>query len=239
MRRVGKMRGVAAVERALAVVGAFDDQHASLSLADIAAHTGLYKSTILRLIATLAEHGYMVQPDERTYRLGPMFGHLGGVYQRSFRLEDHVLPFLRHLVSATGESASFYIREGNKRLCLMRIDSPQWIRDHVPVGLLLPLGQGAAGKVLVSYANPAKANEKLPIATRGALTSDSAGLAAPVLGANNMLMGALTLSGPKIRFTRRALQTMGKELLDAALRLTAALGGNADLVKRNIRNIRR
>jgi DNA-binding IclR family transcriptional regulator len=54
-----------------------------------------------------------------------------------------------------------------------------------------------------------------------------------------MLMGALTLSGPKIRFTRRALQTMGKELLDAALRLTAALGGNADLVKRNIRNIRR
>jgi DNA-binding IclR family transcriptional regulator len=69
------------------VVGAFDDEHPSLSLADIAAQTGLYKSTILRLIATLAEHGYVVQPDERTYRLGPMFGHLGGFYQRSFRLD--------------------------------------------------------------------------------------------------------------------------------------------------------
>ena len=48
-----KANGVAAVERALSVLGAFRDGDASLSLHELAARTGLYKSTILRLLVSL------------------------------------------------------------------------------------------------------------------------------------------------------------------------------------------
>jgi DNA-binding IclR family transcriptional regulator len=233
MRKTAQPHGVAAVDRALAMLDAFTAERASLSLAEISAFTGLYKSTILRLMASLIRRRYVVQLEDGGYRLGAMLAHLGGIYHRSFRLEDHVLPVLRRLVDTTGESASFYVREGDKRLCLFRVDSPKWVRDHVPVGLLLPLAQGAAGKVLVSFANPNQAKVKLPIATVGALTADSAGLAAPVLGRNNVLMGALTLSGPKTRFTKQSQASMASGLIAAAIRLTGDLGGDARIVEAN------
>ena len=50
---------VAAVERALEVLQAFRVQDASLTLADLEERTGLYKSTILRLAATLENFGYL------------------------------------------------------------------------------------------------------------------------------------------------------------------------------------
>ena len=116
MRKIAQPQGVAAVDRALAMLDAFTAERGSLTLAEISASTGLYKSTILRLMASLIRRRYMVQLGDGSYRLGAMLAHLGGIYQRSFRLEDHVLPVLRWLVDTTGESASFYVREGNKRL---------------------------------------------------------------------------------------------------------------------------
>ncbi|MDO9217858.1 MAG: helix-turn-helix domain-containing protein, partial [Lacisediminimonas sp.] len=50
-----KQSGVAAVERALAILNSFRPGDGSLSLHDIAERTGLYKSTILRLIVTLTQ----------------------------------------------------------------------------------------------------------------------------------------------------------------------------------------
>ena len=41
--------GVAAVDRALAILDAFTDQDQKLSLAELAKRTGLYKSTAIRL----------------------------------------------------------------------------------------------------------------------------------------------------------------------------------------------
>jgi DNA-binding IclR family transcriptional regulator len=45
-------RGVATLERALAILGTFESS-SSQSLADISRRTGLYKSTLLRLLGTL------------------------------------------------------------------------------------------------------------------------------------------------------------------------------------------
>ena len=218
--------GVAAVERALAILGAFTTERAGLSLTEIAARTGLYKSTVLRLLTSLERHGYVVRVDGKGYHLGPALLHLGNLYQRSFRLEDHVMPVLRKLARDTEESAAFYVREGNSSLCLFRVDSPQVIRDHVQVGDILPLDRGSTGRTLVAFANGPTGSEKLPIATSGHLSPDAAGLAVPVFGPQNELMGALILTGPKTRFTRATIAVMGAQLLDAAESLTAELGGN-------------
>ncbi len=130
--------GAVAVDRALFVLSAFRLGDISLGLADLAQRSGLYKSTLLRLLASL-EHAALVQrlPDGR-YSLGPEVARLNAVYAASFSLEGVIMPVLRELAQTTRESAAFHVEQGEHRLCLYRVDSPQPVRDHIRAGELLP-----------------------------------------------------------------------------------------------------
>lgn len=227
MKRRQANKGVAAVSRALAVLESFSDGARTLTLGEIAAQTHLHKSTILRLIESLKLFGHLVQLSDGSYRLGPTLLHLGHLYQHSFQLDDHVVPVLRQLARETEESASFYVRDGDKRVCLFRVDSPRSLRDHVQVGEIMPLARaGAAGRVLVAFARKPPWNEKLPMATVGALTSETAGLSIPIFDRYDVMLGALTLSGPKTRFSKLAVRTLSAQLIRAGVVLTRVLGGN-------------
>ena len=116
---------VEAVERALTILEAFREGEEALSLAALAEKTGFYKSTILRLAASLERFGYLAREPSGLFRLGPSLWRLGSLYRRSFDLGEHVRPELRRLVEATTETASFYVREGNERVCLYRLNSPR------------------------------------------------------------------------------------------------------------------
>jgi DNA-binding IclR family transcriptional regulator len=63
--------GVAAVDRAMLILSAFREDDAPLSLALLARRTGLYKSTILRLLQSLLRGGYVVRLPEGSYVVGP------------------------------------------------------------------------------------------------------------------------------------------------------------------------
>ncbi|HZV91933.1 MAG TPA: helix-turn-helix domain-containing protein, partial [Caldimonas sp.] len=189
-----KSGGVAAVGRALAVIKAFRAGDGSLTLNELAHRTGLYKSTILRLVVTLAREHCIVRLDDGTYQLGSMLLHWGGIYQSALRMDDHVPMVLRRLAQETGEGASFFTREGELRVCLFRVDSPRSIRDHIHVGDLLPLDKGAAGRVLASFDSALVPRESFPrqvlIATVGEREPDIAAIAAPVFGPHGSLRGA-------------------------------------------------
>src|ERR1700704_694870 len=63
-------KGAAAVDRALSIVTALGDARRALTLTETASATGLYKSTALRLLASLARAGFVVQDVDGRYRLG-------------------------------------------------------------------------------------------------------------------------------------------------------------------------
>jgi len=92
--------GVAAVDRALTILAAFEGESEAMTLAALARRTGLYKSTLLRLMTSLQQFGYLLQLRDGRYQLGPMPFRLGAVYQRANRLHDRVVPVLRQLVVA-------------------------------------------------------------------------------------------------------------------------------------------
>jgi DNA-binding IclR family transcriptional regulator len=228
-----KSGGVAAVERAIAILNAFRAGDGSLSLNELARRTGMYKSTILRLISTLVQEHCIVRLDDGSYQLGSMLLHWGGLYQSALRLDDHVPAVLRRLVQETEEGASFFTREGNLRVCLFRVDSPRSIRDHIRTGDLLPLDRGAAGRVLQVFDRTLVSAEEIPrqpyIITVGEREPDIAAIAAPVFGAQQGLRGALALSGPSGRFSEPLIPAMTRALLKAAADLTRRLGGDAAL----------
>lgn len=226
-----KTAGVAAVDRALRLMTTFREGDEALTLAALAERTGMYKSTILRLCESLERHGYLQRRDGAGYRLGPTPMRLASLYQRSFRVGDVVVPMLHELVRQSCESASFYVRERDVRVCLHRVDSPRPIREHVREGDHLPLERGAAGRVLLAFSGtPGDVYTRIRrcyvATTFGERDPETAAVAAPVFQTGQELIGALSVSGPVYRFRPRTAARIATLVLGAAAEVTASLGGD-------------
>src|SRR5215470_12149557 len=120
--------GVAAVDRAFAILAAFEEADRSLTLAELGRRTGFYKSTILRLIESIERAGYIRRQDDGTYAVGASALHLGRLYQSSFDLDRFLLPVLHELARSAGETASFFVRDRDRRICLRRVEPERSVR---------------------------------------------------------------------------------------------------------------
>lgn len=193
--------GTAAVDRALSLLDAFHPGDQSLSLQELAERTCQHKSTVLRLLASLQFARWLLRTADGRYRLGPAVARLHAVYASSFSMEELVMPLLRDLVRATGESAAFHVRQGDARLCLYRVDSPNPVRDHIQAGDLLPLDRGAGGRVLMAFSGaPGEVYDRVRKDRIAVLSGDRvpqlAGISAPCFDAREHLVGAITLTMP-------------------------------------------
>lgn len=229
--------GVAAVDRALSLMGAFRPGDEALPLAELAQRTRLHKSTALRLLASLEHARWLQRLDDGRYAPGPAVARLHALYAAGFSLERVVLPVLRDLVAATGESAAYHVRQGQGaqavRLCQFRVDSPHPVRDHLRAGDLLPLDRGAGARVLVAF-DPALAQtlgaQQRALYARiradgyfssvGDRLDGVAGISAPVFNADGSVAAALTLTMPAHRYDERYV----KPVLEAARRLSGQVG---------------
>lgn len=230
------VKTVAAVERALLVLDAFRKAPGPLSFMDIVSASGLLKTSVFRLLLTLQNAGYVVRLPDGRFQLGAIFMQFGMAYRQSFRLEDHIQPALERLVQATGESASFYVREGERRLCLLRVDSRQSVRDVVPAGTVQPIDDTAASQILrefpsVRYLPGSNADDfgyLLKLTIGKGSTPQVASVSAPVFGVDGLL-GAMTLSGPRERFSPAAINSMKAQLCKEAATLSGRLSGTLNL----------
>jgi len=226
----GEAGGVAAVDRALCVLQAFGEGDRGLTLGELSRRTGLYKSALSRIMATLIRHRFALRHEDGRYGLGPALHRLGELYERSVDLNGALSPTLQALAQRTGESASFYIRQGDQRLCLMRVDGWRQVRDHIPVGSLLPIDRGAAGRILTHFTAPgiSPSEPAIVAATIGERDPELAAVAAPVFGAGQRLTGALCVAGTATRFSKvERLSCLRGLVFREAARLTLALGGDA------------
>lgn len=218
--------GVATIDRALSILGAFTAARSMPTLAEMAAHTHIAKSTVLRMLASLQHVGLVLRQPDGRYALGAAVERLQRVRAASVSVESLVMPVLHELAAATGESASYYVRQGDQRLCLFRVDSPRSVRDHLQAGALLPLDRGAAGRVLLAFSGTkgtvyAGIRREGVAVLAGDRDAEIAGVSAPVFDAAGSLAGALTLSMP----AQRLLPSLATPVKDAAGRLTQRLGG--------------
>ncbi|MDB5416208.1 MAG: transcriptional regulator [Rubritepida sp.] len=221
---------IAAVERALQVLNAFR-ANPRLSLEALAQATGLYKSTLLRILNTLAGQGYVFRLASGDYHIGGVLFELGSRYVESLRLEELVRPALEDLAKSTGESAAFYVRFGeSERQCMLCADSLQTVRAVILPGQIAKLGKEATSLV---FAKHRKAGERpsstSDFARRTQFTSavgDSvtASVAAPVFNSSGLL-GVLLLAGPVHRLNPATVASFCTHVAEAAAALSLKLGG--------------
>lgn len=224
--------GVAVLDRACAILFAFRPDDDALTLAELAARTGLYKSTLLRLAGSLIQHRLLVRLDDGRYQLGPATFMLGALYQRALNLGDILVPLMRELVEITGESVSFYVRDGAVRVCLHRVDSKHSVRYHVREGDVLPLETGSGGQTLLAFdgepgARFEQTRRDFYCVSIGERDRETAGVSAPVFGVRQAVRGVLTLAGPSSRVDRPFVERHLPALFDCASRATDALGGRS------------
>lgn len=225
--------GVAAVDRALSLLSAFRVDHCALTLGELADHARLYKSTALRLIASLEHANFLERTEDGRYTLGRAVPLLHAAYASAFSPDAVVMPVLRRLVEATGESAAFHVIQGHGasavRVCLYRVDSPHPVRDHIKPGDILPADRGSGGRVLTAF-DPvrsktadaksrklyAKIREDGYVLSDGDRLAGLSGISAPVFRADGSVAGAVTLTMPSQRLKRDQV----KPVLEAAKSLS-------------------
>ncbi|MEU0465542.1 IclR family transcriptional regulator [Amycolatopsis sp. NPDC006131] len=137
----------ALVLRALSAAG-----EPGASTSDVSRLTGLARPTAHRLLAALADEGF-VDRDQRNGRwyLGPELYLLGESAAARYDVTQHARASVHRLAAATGESAFFSARRGDETVCLLREDGDFPIRSFVLYeGARFPLGVVSAGLVVLS-----------------------------------------------------------------------------------------
>jgi DNA-binding IclR family transcriptional regulator len=225
--------GVAAVDRALAILDAFGEDDRKLSLAELAKRTGLYKSTVIRLSKSLEKSRHLMRSEDGSYRLGSKVLSLGALYQKHFGTADVVPQVLREIVDELQEGASFYVRDEAQRLCLHRIESPRAVRDSIHVGDRLPLTVGAAGHVILAFSGLTgerydQIRKNMYAASFGERDPETAAVACPVIGSEHRFIGALSVSGPRYRIEAMGVQSILAVLFRQARSLCRTLGGDPE-----------
>lgn len=228
---------VYSVERALMLLQCYSRAGERRSLAALARRSGLYKSTVLRLAGSLCRMGFLYREADGTYLLGPELHRIASLTSRegqpaaaSQEAANVIRPVLRTLAAGTLETASFYVRDGQRRLCLVRENSPREVRHHVEEGKRAPLRVGAGGKVIRAFSKHARDAKLRNIRARGWAISlgekdpDLAAIAVPVFNRDKELLGALTISGVLSGFSTDNQQLAREALLSAAKALSKKLG---------------
>lgn len=225
--------GVAVLDRTFAIFNAFTADDDKLSLAELSRRTGLYKSTLLRLLSALEFGGFLRKRHDGRYAIGHQPLRLSALYLASFHAGSVIEPLLEQLSRDLGETASLYVRQRDKRLVLYRVEPARAVRVSVRVGEEFAVDKGASGKVLLAFTEQLDARwhsvrQQLWAISHGERDPETTAVSAPVFGADDEFVGALTISGPRARFDMDATVTLAlKTLLHAARQATASLGGTA------------
>ncbi len=243
------------LSRATAILDCFSQEKSELGVREIARMVDLSSSATGRLLAAMKELGILSQnPDTRAYSLGARVLTWAGTYNALIDVRNRALPAIQELHDTTRESISLYILDGNERLCIERLESPQTVRIITRVGRRLPLYAGSAGKAMLAFFSPRQLDDYFkntvmaPLTPRtiidpralrcelekvreagyavsyGEWIEDAAGVAAPILGQNGVIVAALSISGPIQRFNEENVQVYSEAAKRVAAQISESMG---------------
>ncbi|MEV5987042.1 IclR family transcriptional regulator [Streptomyces sp. NPDC052051] len=238
--------GMRTVQRAIDILGLFDENRPALSPREIVAASGLPKTTVLRLLGTLRLNGLLWVDEHGRYLAGPTLLRWSRLAERAWRLPPAARAVLRDLAAEHKETVHLYVRRDIHRVCIAQEEGPRALRQVVRVGDELPLWAGGVAKALLLDAPEAllrRVAETSPYGpahldtlrgwieqarAQGYATSHGereeglSAVAVPVRGRGGAVVAALSFGGPSTRFTDARVRRFADGLSAAARELTRA-----------------
>ncbi|MET8704053.1 IclR family transcriptional regulator [Kitasatospora sp. NPDC058032] len=226
------------VDRALTLLGSLGDGPATLEQA--ATSIGVHKSTALRLLRTLEEHGFVHRLSDRRYRVG---GRVLSLAQRALQeidVRQVAAPYLASLHERFGCTVQLAVLQDDEVLYLDEL-AGRWsgaAGRPTRIGRRAPAAGTAIGRVLLAgLPQDGRAEEELSadlaaVRRRGWAAESAehpeAGtcVAAPVAGSDRRAVAACALSAPTDRVSPAELVKLVPELLCTAEAISLAYGGS-------------
>lgn len=205
----------------------------------------LPKSTTHRLLSTLEARGYVnvVNGETGMYKIG-----MKGLWFTARR--SHIHQELEGLCRLTGETVNLGVVVGNEIEYVDRVLSEHALRWGVDIGSRIPMHCSALGKSVLAYREDLRPEEaSLPRRTAKTITDPVelkahldvirhhgyafedeefiegvVCLAAPVWDEHDEVVGAVSVSGPSVRFTRDIAMKFTAEITRVAQSVSASLG---------------
>ncbi|MEN9740299.1 MAG: Transcriptional repressor IclR [Actinomycetota bacterium] len=140
---------VPAADQTLAILGFLARQRASVPAATIASALDIPRSTTYHLLATLAEHGFVVN-GERRWALGLAAHDLGTGFLRQQPLALVGRPLVSKLVDAVGENAHLAVLNGRDVVYVVEERAPGKPSLVTDVGVRLPAHLTASGRSMLA-----------------------------------------------------------------------------------------
>lgn len=219
---------IRAVGRALAIFDAFDNEHLSLSLQEIAERIRMPKTTAFRLVNTLERAGFLVRMDNQQYCLSLKMARLGGLVRSTLSIREIARPVMLRVNEQTSETITLNTIVGFDRMVLEVVDTPAPLMSMARPGQHMPLFLAAASRIMLAYMEPdelekvVKANANSPdfdraafdrelarfrrqgyALTRGQRVPGLTAIAVPIFDMENKVRQCLALTGPSIRVDPR------------------------------------
>ncbi len=180
----------------------------------------------------------------------------GSQFLRRTSLAERARPIMRELMEATGETANLGIERDGKVLFLGQVETNATIRAFFPPGTASAMHSSGIGKALLSRMDDTRQRQvlaagKLEQFTPHTLTDPEAMIAdlhttkargyaidgeernlgmrciaAPVYNVYGEAVAGISVSGPTTRITEDRITILAQSVMEAADRLTRAIGGN-------------
>lgn len=240
------MSRVQSIERAFAVLSALGE--GPLGVTEIAERVGLPKSTVARLLATLAREGAVEQAAGGTdYRVGSRLVTLAASVLPTRNIVALAHPELVDLARRCGEATGLSILDGSSVHYVDQVETPNPVRVRDWTGTRAPLHAVPSGIVLLASLSDAAIarylerplerfttrtttsadtlRDRLAAATRdgfawgiGEYAEGINSIAAPVADADGEMVAAVHIHGPSYRFPAPGAE----EIIEAEIVVSAA-----------------
>ncbi|MBE1532999.1 IclR family transcriptional regulator [Actinomadura algeriensis] len=244
---------VGSVLKACRLMECFTRDTPALTLNAMTAATGMNKTTVHRLAATLIQAGWLTRGDGGTYRLTMRPFRVGAVALADLSLRDEAEPFLRRLADRFGDTAYLMIPGPEGAVCVERAQGNNpVVVNSVGVGTVLPYHTAAGPVVLLAHSaelrerwlgpdldeytshtltDVRELTERLDAVLRDgyAISEEDylygvGAVAAPVRDAQDEVVATLSLGGVNAGFRGRRLLEIIEEVSSSARELSGRLG---------------
>jgi IclR family KDG regulon transcriptional repressor len=245
---------VRAVERALQILGCFDEKHPDRGVSEIAQAVGLHKATTHRIVTTLLSYGYLERAEDgQRYRLGLRLADLGFKVLRRMDLRREALPIMANLAARLDETCDLSIYDRGEAYYIEVVQGNRALTIAAAVGRGLPAHATASGKVLLAFRTetdpPAALDDPLVAYTHRTITRPAdlrrqlevvraqgyavddeelelgvRAVSAPVLDRDGKVVAALSVASPTSRLPLDRIPALANEARQAAEAISLRLG---------------
>jgi IclR family KDG regulon transcriptional repressor len=247
-----KTQALQSVQNGLRILKLFTQERPVWGITEIANRVQLPKSSISRLVADLAEEGFL-QKEQNKYTLGFSLLSISGVITSHLEIHRESKDILKKLVEDLGETAHISVLEGNEITYVHKIECKDPVPLFTSIGRKNPLSCTSSGKILLAFQKDNAVariiEEGLPIMGPNSITDpdqlkaqllqikkqgysicinewdgNSVSIAAPVRDYTGDVVAAVSVAGTNERIKENKINLFLESIMKAATNISNQLG---------------